>query len=279
MTYRSLLVLLDSSPLCATRVDSAIRIATSFEAHLVALAPTGIVDMPVATESAASLAEYVTLARNTLRAEAAQSVEAFRQSCRAAGFQSFETHVDDEGKARSLVSHAHCSDLTVLSQADPSSPGYAAMRETVEQVILYSARPTLVLPYAGRFDQLGSIAMVAWDNSREAARAVSDALPFLRHAEAVHVVSWQEQRDDEDGMRPSLDALQRWLMWQGVTAEIHVERSSIAIAQAMLSRAADLRADLIVMGAYGHARWSERLLGGATRGLLESMTVPVLMSH
>lgn len=279
MTYRSLLVLLDSSPLCATRVDSAIRIATSFEAHLVGLAPTGIVDMPVATESAASLAEYATLARNTLLAEAAQSVEAFRQSCRAAGFQSFETHVDDEGKARSLVSHAHCSDLTVLSQADPSSPGYAAMRETVEQVILYSARPTLVLPYAGRFDQLGSIAMVAWDNSREAARAVSDALPFLRHAEAVHVVSWQEQRDDEDGMRPSLDALQRWLMWQGVTAEIHVERSSIAIAQAMLSRAADLRADLIVMGAYGHARWSERLLGGATRGLLESMTVPVLMSH
>ncbi|RQP21731.1 universal stress protein [Albitalea terrae] len=279
MTYRSLLVLLDSSPLCASRVDCAIRIAKSFEAHLVGLAPTGIVDMPVATESAASLAEYATLAWNTLRAEAAQSVEQFRQTCRAAGFQSFETQVDDESKARSLVSHAHCSDLTVLSQADPSSPGHAAMRETVEQVILYSARPTLVLPYAGRFDTVGTTAMVAWDNSREAARAVADALPFLRAAQTVHVVSWEEQRNEDGGLRPSLDALQRWLMWQGVTAEIHVERSGIPIAQAMLSRAADLSADLIVMGAYGHARWSERLLGGATRGLLDAMTAPVLMSH
>src|ERR1700755_2415143 len=125
MTYRSLLVLLDSSPLCASRVDCAIRIAKSFEAHRVGLAPTGIVDMPVATESAASLAEYATLAWNTLRAEAAQSVEQCVQPCRAAGCQSFETQVDDEGKARSLVSHAHCSDLTVLSQADPSSPGHA----------------------------------------------------------------------------------------------------------------------------------------------------------
>jgi nucleotide-binding universal stress UspA family protein len=68
-------------------------------------------------------------------------------------------------------------------------------------------------------------------------------------------------------------------MWQGVTAETHVETTDIGIAEAMLSRAADHGADLIVMGAYGHARWAERVLGGATRGLLASMTVPVLMSH
>lgn len=280
MTYRSLLVLLDSSPLCAARVDGAIRVAKSFESHLVGLAPTGIVDLPVATESAASLSDYATLAWSNLRAEAAQSVEVFRQACRAAGFHSFETQVDDTSKAQSLVNHAHCSDMTVLSQPDPSSPGHSAVRETVEQVLLYSARPTLVLPYVGRFDAIGTRAMVAWDNSREAARAVSDALPFLRRAQAVHVVSWEEKSGNVDGsLRPSLDALQRWLMWQGVTAEIHVEKTDIAIGEAMLSRAADFSADLIVMGAYGHSRWSERLLGGATRGLLDSMTAPVLMSH
>ena len=68
-------------------------------------------------------------------------------------------------------------------------------------------------------------------------------------------------------------------MWQGVSADVRVETTGTGIAQAMLARAADLNTDLIVMGAYGHARWAERVLGGATRGLLASMTVPVLMSH
>ena len=78
---------------------------------------------------------------------------------------------------------------------------------------------------------------------------------------------------------PRLDALQHWLMWQGVSADVRIETTGVDIADAMLSRAADFGADLIVMGAYGHARWAERVLGGATRGLLASMTVPVLMSH
>src|SRR4051812_15391311 len=96
MTYRSLLVLLDSTPACAARTEAAIRLARSLECHLVGLAPTGIVDMPVAVESAASLADYATLAWNTLRAEAAQSVERFRAACRKAELTSFETQVDDE---------------------------------------------------------------------------------------------------------------------------------------------------------------------------------------
>src|SRR5207245_3818728 len=136
----------------------------------------------------------------------------------------------------------------------------------VEQVLIYSARPTLVLPYAGRLDTIGSNVMVAWDDSREAARAVSDALPLLRIARSVQVVSWNESTDISDTtLRPRLDALHRWLMWQGVTAEIHVETTDIGIAEAMLSRAADLGADLIVMGAYGRARCAERVVGGATR--------------
>jgi nucleotide-binding universal stress UspA family protein len=150
----------------------------------------------------------------------------------------------------------------------------------VEQVVLHSARPTLILPYAGRFDEVGQRVMVAWDDSREAARAVSDALPLLRHAGRVQVVSWVESGTTEHGtLRRRLDALHQWLMWHGVNAEVRVERTEIGIADAMLSRAADFGTDLIVMGAYGHARWAERVLGGATRGLLQTMTVPVLMSH
>ena len=280
MTYRSLLVLLDQDPLCAARSQAAMRLANVLDCHLVGVAPTGLIDLPVSAPAAASLADFAALAWDTLRDQAEQVAVRFRDECRAAGVKSSEAVIDESDKAPSLVRHAHCSDLTMLTQADPAAPGHRLVQDLVEQVLLYSARPTLILPYAGRFDTIGTNVMVAWDDSREAARAVSDALPLLRLAEHVQVVSWNEAGAIEDKtLRPRLDALHRWLMWQGVSAEVRVETTSGGIADAMLSRAADLNSDLIVMGAYGHARWTERVLGGATRGLLASMTVPVLMSH
>ena len=280
MTYRSLLVFLDSEPLCAARTRVAALLARRLDCHLVGVAPTGMVELRVAPDGASSLAEYAALSWNASRDRAEQAAGTFREVCRALGVTSYEAVVDEADKAPSLVRHAHCSDLTVLSQADPDAPGHYLAKALVEQVVLYSARPTLILPYAGRVDTLGSHAMVAWDDSREAARALSDALPLLRLAKQVQVISWNEAGSDDDkGLRPRLDALSRWLMWQGVSADVHVETTGIDIADAMLSRAADMSIDLIVMGAYGHARWTERILGGATRGLLATMTVPVLMSH
>jgi nucleotide-binding universal stress UspA family protein len=123
----------------------------------------------------------------------------------------------------------------------------------------------LILPYAGRHESIGSSVLIAWDDSREATRAITDALPLLRCAERVHVISWEEpDRPAKRSMAARLDAVHRWLLWQGVTSETHLESTEIGIGDALLSRAADLGADLIVMGAYGHARWSERILGGAT---------------
>jgi len=280
MTYRSLLVFLDADPLCAARTRLSIHLAKDLDCHLVGVAPTGLIDMPAATEAAASLAEYAALAWDTLRDQAEQAAQRFRDECSAARLKSFESVVDETDKAPSLVRHAHCSDLTMLTQADPTAARHRAAQGVVEQVVMYSARPTLILPYAGRFDSVGDTVMVAWDDSKEAARAVSDALPLLRRAKRVQVVSWNEAGSDPDpSLRPRLDALHQWLMWQGVSADGGIETTDIDIADAMLSRAADLNANLIVMGAYGHARWTERVLGGATRGLLTSMTVPVLMSH
>ncbi|CAG1018786.1 hypothetical protein BURC_03600 [Burkholderiaceae bacterium] len=280
MTYRSLLVLLDEDPLCAERTRLAVRLAKDLDCHLVGVAPTGLIDMPAAPEAASTLAEFATRAWESLRDQAERATLRFREVCHAAGLKSFEAVVDENDKASSLVRHAHCSDLTVLSQADPKAANFRLAQEFVEQVVLYSARPTLILPYAGRLENVGSRALVAWDDSREAARSVSDALPLLRRATQVQVLSWNESGGTPDKtLRPRLDALQQWLLWQGVAADVAVETTEIGIAEAMLSRASDLEADLIVMGAYGHARWAERVLGGATRGLLASMTVPVLMSH
>lgn len=280
MSYRSLLVLLDRDPLCTERVRVAIRLAARLDIHLVGIAPTGNVRLPVAPESAISMAEFAEIAREALRDEAAQAVQAFRDACRDAGARSFEALIDEADPAQSMVRNAHFSDLAVLTQADPAAANHRAVQDLVEQVALHSARPTLVLPYAGRFDTLGSQVLVAWDDSREAARALSDALPLLRGARKVHVIAWNEAGGAPDEtLGPRLATLHRWLTLHGVPAEVGVETTEIGIADAMLSRAADLDCDLIVMGAYGHARWTQRMLGGATRGLLASMTVPVLMSH
>jgi len=282
MTYRSLLVLLDHTAACAGRTRYALQLAKRLDCHVVGLAPTDLVDLPVAPKAAASLNEYAALVWDALREEAERAADAFRDACHAADLRSHEAIIDEADKTTSLLRHARCSDLTVLTQADPSAPDYAVSKDLVESVILHSARPTLVLPYAGRSERVGTRIMVAWDDSLEAARAVSDSLAMLQRAERVEVATWIESaRTDDKALRSQLDALQRWLMWHGVSAEVRVQTlgADVGIAEAMLSHAADLNADLIVMGAYGHARWTERVLGGATRGLLDSMTVPVLMSH
>ncbi len=276
MTYRSLLVLLDHSAACSGRTECAMRLAKQLDCHLVGLAPTDLVDLPVAPKAANSLAEYAALVWDALRDQAERAADAFRDACHAAQVKSFEAIIDEANKTDSLVRHARCSDLTVLTQADPSAPGYAVSKDLVESVVLHSARPTLVLPYAGRFGSIGKRVVVGWNDSREATRALSDALPLLQRATHVELATWAA---DDKALRAQLGALQRWLTWHGVNAGVRIESSDADIAGAMLSHAADFDADLIVMGAYGHARWAERVLGGATKGLLESMTVPVLMSH
>jgi nucleotide-binding universal stress UspA family protein len=281
MSYRSLLVHLDQGPLAGARSEAAIGLARAFDCHLVGVAPTGLVFLPAYGEAAMPVLEYGELAMQALRDAAGQAAQRFRAACSAARLTAFEAIVDEAQAPASLVRHAQCSDLTVLTQADPGAPDRAAAQALVEQMVLHSARPTLILPCAGRIEHIGSTVLAAWDDSREAARALSDALPLLARAGKVHVMRWHEARDDDSpaSMRERLEAVRRWLQRHGVAAEVRVEAGDIGVGEAMLSRAADVGADLIVMGAYGHARWAERMLGGATRGLLASMTVPVLMSH
>lgn len=277
MNYRNLLVHLDTGPACAVRVNQAIELALAMECHLVGLASTGLVSMPVIPESAAAMGDFMDQAWELLLDHAQQAAGRFTAACAVAGLKSSEVVVDRADVAMSLVRHAHCSDLVIVGQPDPGRSDRREQRAMVEQVVLHSARPTLILPYAGRIETLGTRPLVAWDDSREAARAVGDALPLLRRADEVQIVSWRE--DEHSHARRSLGPLKQWLAWHGVAAQMHEESTGLPIAEALLSRAADCDSDLIVMGAYGHSRWTERVLGGATLGILDAMTVPVLMSH
>jgi nucleotide-binding universal stress UspA family protein len=280
MTFKSLLVLLDDELPCIARTQVAIRLARQFDCHLVGLAPTGLLNLPTVPGSAAALSEFAATAWDALRDQAERVADRFRNDCRAAGLASYEAVLDEADRARSLIRHAHCNDLTLLTQADPDAPGYRAASELVETVVLHSARPTLILPHSGRFEQLGTRALVAWDDSREAARAVADALPLLRAATDVRLATWPEPDAAERHLLQSrLEAARSWLGRHGIDAQVQIEPAGSPVADALLACAIASRSDLIVMGAYGHARWAERLLGGATRGLLRSMAVPVLMSH
>jgi nucleotide-binding universal stress UspA family protein len=272
--YRSLLVHLDESDRCAANADVAMRLAHRFSAHLVGLATAGRVPASLSFAASAALVD----ALDAMRAEAERRVHDFVAACHAAGLSSVEGVVDAENAAPSLIDHAHCSDLVILGQGSGRED-----RAVAEHVVLQCARPTLVLPYAGHVGTLGERVLVAWNDSPEAARALADTLPLLCQARTVTVMRCEAPGaalDDLGGaMRAKLESLRRWLAWHGVDAEVRLEVSTMDAGNALLCRAADLGADLLVMGAWGRARWTERMLGGATRTLLDTMTVPVLMSH
>lgn len=179
---------------------------------------------------------------------------------------------------RDFAAQAVYADLLVLGQHDPDNPGTGAVPDDFpERALIASGRAGIVLPYAmetrGSFGRV----LVAWKETAEAARAVAAALPILRRAAHVQVVAWGPARPRLD--RPGLD-LRRYLQGHGIDVQWQEGGPEPAeVGELLLSRAADASADLLVMGCYGHGRAREWIRGGATRTVLRSMTLPVLMAH
>jgi nucleotide-binding universal stress UspA family protein len=189
-----------------------------------------------------------------------------------------EWRVEEDGILETTGLHGRYFDLTVVGQGIDLDDPTGALTVLPEELALSIGRPVLVVPRYGTFPALGDHVLVAWNASREAARAVNDALPFLRRAQRVTVLS-VDPGDHPDQRIPSAD-ITLHLARHGVNAVAAQTRSAdISVGDTLLSRAADIEADLIVCGAYGHSRLREMVLGGATRHLLQHMTVPVLMSH
>jgi len=280
MTYPTLLVHLDDDARAGVRLAQSIQLAQRFASSLVGLSSRR--PAPWRGDSPQALLAPDSLTLELAQAEAIAELRetAFLRACDSARLPSFDVVADDDEAGRALVRRARCSDLVVLGQPDPSDPDHARRREIVDQVVLGSARPTLLLPYAGRIDSLGERILVAWDDSREAARAIADALPLLRRARTVNVVQFDASAGDSGLIDQSRnEPILRWLARHGITAQASVAWSRADIGNALLSHAADVGADLLVMGAWGQSRLTERVLGGATRTVMESMTVPVLTSH
>jgi nucleotide-binding universal stress UspA family protein len=205
------------------------------------------------------------------------SVTRFEQAAKATGL-SVETQMLDAtfaGAAELFGRMARRADLAVVGQAQPERAGAAEL--IIEAGLFESGRPVVVVPYIQKGLQLERV-LACWDGSRTAARAIADAIPILSRAQSVEllfVINERGKRDEQprDDMVPHLAR-------HGITATTkQLAAGDTDIASTILSYAADSAADLIVMGGYGHSRLREFILGGATRGILNTMTVPVLMSH
>ena len=183
--------------------------------------------------------------------------------------------------AEVLALHARYADLTVLGQPDPENDRDGAGMEAVfTHVLMTAGRPVLAVPHSGTFERIGERVLVAWNASREATRAVNDALPLLRMASKVTVLAIDPKHGiDGHGDVPAADICLH-LARHGVKAEAaHTVAKGMGDGDVLLSYAADLGADTIVCGGYGHSRIREMVFGGVTRALLEEMTVPVFISH
>lgn len=274
VALKNLLVHADQGRAAAATLAVAASLASRHAAHLSAVHVIPAHALPAYVES--ELPVEVVQARERRALDNAAAVRtAVEAAARAAGIAADWIAVRGDA-ADAVLPFARRVDMTIVGQSGDDTPADRLARGLPERLLLGSGRPVLVVPRYGRFEQVGERVLVAWSGTREAARAVNDALPVLAGAKEVTLLAINPAGA---GDVPTGD-IALHLARHGIAATAaQTQGDSLAIGDVLLSRAADLAADLIVMGGYGHSRVRELALGGATRHILAHMTVPVLMSH
>lgn len=280
MPLKDILVIVDNGKSCATRLDLALRLAEEHGAHLIGLFVRSHPHVPQFIMS--QLGPDVAEVQKRWAGEAATEAKALFDKAMNGTTVSTEWR-DVEGMLlEETALHARYVDLVVAGQYDTGGEMADGQGELIDHLVLECGRPVLVVPYAGTFPSLGKHAVVAWNATREATRAVNDAMALLERADRVDVVAVNPRHGhgrDGHGHIPAAD-ISHHLARHGVKCEAqHIEAHDVDVGATLLNHVSDEGADLLVMGAYGRSRLRELVLGGATRHLLREMTVPVLMSH
>lgn len=279
MTYKTLMVHLDTSARSNARLSLALALARTYGARLDALFAAF---EPRASEFyvMAGTSDYYETHRK-LRAQQRGAAERLFHAELARAQVSGIWRAADTDPVAALMQRGRTADLTIVGQANANDPEAYVAEDFPETVVLGAGGPVLVMPYTGQFDSIGARVLVAWNGSREAARAVHDAMPFITRAARV-TIGAASTTFTPSSSHASCSDLAAMLGGHGAT-NVDIARFDRTAAEttgdALLSYAADGGFDLLVMGAYGHARLQEMVLGGVTRTILHSMTLPVLMSH
>ena len=255
----------------------AVSVAEAFEAHALGVAFAYEPIIPGSVMGGIP-PEFIESQRAESEKNARAAIARFEQAAKLAGI-SFETRMLDAsiaGASDELARMGRRFDLAVVGQAERDKP---MPEEVVDEGVLFEAgRPVIFVPFIQREGLKLNRVMVCWDGSRAATRAIGDAMPFLEKAKRIEVVIVGSKPPKSDEV-PGAD-LGQHLARHGIKVDVkRITSPEIDVASTVLSYAADSSADLIVMGGYGHSRLREFVLGGVTRAILESMTVPVLMSH
>ncbi len=277
MGYRSFLVHLDDSNRCEQRLELATGLCRRYAAGLAGAYLTSA--RTVTPFTSAMLPTSVVTHRVKDNGEAQSRAEArFHAAVAQAQLRETVWTAPAGPPIDAAIRHARYSDVVIVGQPAEGEPEEAFSNDLVYSVLMEAGRPVIIVPHSGEFPMVGERILIAWKDSRESARAVADALPLLRRAREVTVMSIATNGDSDPAEIET--SITEYLARHGITPNIRLEvAEDIDAGNLMLSRAADLSIDLLVMGGYSRPRLSERVLGGVTRLMLESMTIPVLMSH
>ena len=257
--------------------DFAISIADTFKSHVLGVAFSYEPIIP-GTVMGGIPAEFIEAQRVESDKKARAAVARFEQAAKRVGI-SAETRIISasiSGAGDQLGRLGRRFDLVVVGQPERNE---AVADEVVDEAALFeSGRPVIFVPFIQKTGLKLDRVMLCWDGSRAATRAIADSMPFLQKAKQVEIVMVASKAGKSDEV-PGAD-LGQHLARHGLEVEVkRITSPDIDVTSTILSYAADSSADLIVMGGYGHSRLREFILGGVTRGILETMTVPVLMSH
>ncbi|MET3820796.1 nucleotide-binding universal stress UspA family protein [Burkholderia sp. PvR073] len=279
MSYKSMVVHLDTSTRAHSRLEFALRLARRFGAHLTGLFAVYTPE-PHSFYVMAGSADYFREHREQRDERRAALERLFHAETARAKVPAAWVHADERANL-AVPRAARLADLVIAGQSDPNDPETYIDDQFAENLVLSAGRPVLFWPYTGEFPSIGERVIVAWDGGREATRAVHDAIPFLEHAKRTTVVAVVDGASEAATTRiPAADAA---LMLARHARDVNVldidSGDGSSVGDTLLSRAYETGSDLLVMGAYGHSHWRELVMGGATRTVLASMTLPVLMSH
>lgn len=265
----------DNDPACRY----AVSLAEAYNAHITGVAFAYDPPWPPSMLEGAIIDVYRTAkvdGQTKANAAIARFEHATKQSQLTAQPITMETSL--LGATDAFAALGRVSDLVVVQQPDPDANGDSTAQDMVETALFASGRPTLVVPYIQKDGFSADTVLCCWDGSRAAARAIGDSLPLLKKAKRVKVLTIVTGEFDEKDVTGA--DLTTHLARHGINVElVRIPAADLDVANAILSYAADANATMIVMGGFGHSRLREFVLGGATRGLLESMTIPTLMSH
>ncbi len=279
MSYKTIVVQVDDSRHAEARIATAISIALAQEAHLIGMAVTGVSRFLYDTLTVAPDQTDITPHVEALRQRAENALSKFERITREAGVTSMEKLMVDDEAGGGFTLQARCADIVVMGQPQENDPTATTSTDFAEYVVMNSGVPGLIVPLDWTARKNLDKVLISWNASKEATRALHSAIPLLRQARSVQVVMFNlAAQPRAQRMQPG-GGIDIFLARHGIKVALVQKDTNRPVGDALLSHATEMEADLLIMGCYGHSRFREILLGGATRTILTAAGIPVLMAH